>query len=725
MAEDIIYDVEEPEDDETGDGSVVDGSTGGGVTGGGVTGGGSTGSGTSESEIPYTVPGMSYVPLISGGKKDNSTWLSEQGVDFDKEYAEGKAALDYDYMTSMATYGQRAEELYQMGLSGSGVSDIYQLGAFSEHIQAQNDLRLAIIDKKKQYSKLYNDYSNEWDRNYKTDYGNAYNTGLSMYTGQNIDAVSQQLTSQGYDASIVEQVVSSLSAIDPATLPTVKAFNTEVNKAYAAGYELYRAAKKADGTVENNADEVYNKLLAAGYSAEAAAKAKEMLLDIPESDWANLPTVKAQQDQDKADITAAVSMWGANYTSKDEQKIRDFYKEDWSEEKINTLIDKLNSFAAVVAPSEEDIAAIIKDGAQKLAAITDENGNVIYDGSESSKTVLRQLMDNAEYAAYAPYIDEIIAKMDENKGELASSMVDSDINKETGTVTTDELGESLGAVEDAYGKDSPAYIEEQGRVSKKTLETLNWALEADDDGTPKRLGNSEVGELLGFDPEDWESKDAEEQEDAIMQYAGELRQSGQLTADDYNRFIDKIVGNEIKDIIKTDKGDAPATGLTSAGLVVSKLLSYKDNGYLTDDEYNYYVRRVVNKMGFNMNSKGEINWYKSVDGAEASLVLGNAWSLPLVKDKTVIQTLEDKFKESNVNIYCNVETGESFFTSEHSLYLMSHEGKIYARSFNKESSGLGSWFEVDANNLLVWGDNVWNTDAMKHGIYELVACVLE
>ena len=208
----------EPNAPESGD-VVPDGTTVGGVTSGTTVGGVTSGT----TGIGSTAQPIVGVPSWSGAMGSYDEWMAEQGYDPDGDYDNAKAALEYDYETSMATYGRKAEELWQMGLSNSGLSDIYQLGAYSSYIQAQNDLANKRIQAKKQYKQEYNALFKENEAAFKTDSANAYNLGLSIYDGTNADFVRQQLTNQGYDASVIDQVMSSLSSLDAATLPMVKA----------------------------------------------------------------------------------------------------------------------------------------------------------------------------------------------------------------------------------------------------------------------------------------------------------------------------------------------------------------------------------------------------------------------------------------------------------------------------------------------------------------------
>jgi hypothetical protein len=206
------------------------------------------------SGVTSDLTGSTAQPILSvpGYKSDMGTydeWMAKNGYDPDRDYDEKKAALEYDYETRMATYGRRAEELSQMGLSNSGLSDIYQLGAFNSYLQQQNQIANERIAARKKYKQEYNALYQQNQDALKLDNANAYNLGLSLYDGENIDFVRQQLTQQGYDASVVEQAVQSLAALDVNTLPVVKeqlaANEADINEAAAKLAESYTAENEA------------------------------------------------------------------------------------------------------------------------------------------------------------------------------------------------------------------------------------------------------------------------------------------------------------------------------------------------------------------------------------------------------------------------------------------------------------------------------------------------
>lgn len=194
---------------------------------------------------PTTAQGLSTVPSISGAMKTEEEWMTEGGYDPDNDYINAKNQLEYDYMQSSANYGSTAEQLAQMGLTGSGVSDVFQLGAYQSYIQGQNDLYKAWVKQKNELRQQYKQYTDTYEANAKADTANAYNFGLNMYNGANADEVRRQLTAQGYDASIVDTAVANLEALDKNSLPTVKAAEEEKGRLYETAYAMMEEGSTA------------------------------------------------------------------------------------------------------------------------------------------------------------------------------------------------------------------------------------------------------------------------------------------------------------------------------------------------------------------------------------------------------------------------------------------------------------------------------------------------
>lgn len=114
-------------------------------------------------KTPAVTNASTTLPTSNGGKLSYEQWMKDNNYDPETNYKQAKADLEYQYQTYLSNYGARAEELYQMGLAGSGISDIYGANAYSAYLAAANDLALAKIAQENEYRRLYKNYSTEYD----------------------------------------------------------------------------------------------------------------------------------------------------------------------------------------------------------------------------------------------------------------------------------------------------------------------------------------------------------------------------------------------------------------------------------------------------------------------------------------------------------------------------------------------------------------------------------
>ena len=384
--------------------------------------------------------------------KDEATFISELGVDLDKQYEEGKAALEYDYMVSQSNFGEKAERLAQMGLSGSGVSDIYNLAAFNSYVKAQNDLKYSIIEAKKQQKQQYNQYKAEWEAGYKTDSANAYNQALNAYDGTNGDSVRAQLAAIGYSQEVIDGVMQSLNAIDVKMLPTVKAFNSEVQQAYSAGYNLYKG---------DNTEEVYNQLVAQGYSAEAAAKAIEQLKGITNTD--SLPANKSFQNS----VDQAYSTGYEIYNGKNANEV------------YNKLVAMGYSSDVALAAKEKLLSITDTDSLPANKARASEKGKFMivainsYNGNNAGE--VKQIL--AQSGCDADMIEEIMSEITDSEFDLSESSayqkLQADKQAEADALEETETNAIISAAADWIDK----YVKRE--VTKEAItefyKTVNWS----------------------------------------------------------------------------------------------------------------------------------------------------------------------------------------------------------------------------------------------------------
>ncbi len=292
-----------------------------------------------------SAPSIQGVPLTNGVAPDFNTWMSENGYDPDGDFAKAKSDLEYSFIQNNSRYGENAERLAQMGLSGAGVSDIYQLGAFNSYMSAQNDLAARRIDQNKAYRKEFNAVADTYQKNRATDKANAHNLGLQYYDTKNGEYVRQILTNQGYSSDIIDEVMNTLSTYDEASLPMIKqmaaddaayekyvneynaSLQVDISNAYNYGLQYYNG---------NNEDQVAQWLSSMGYMDSVVNSAIEMLGRI---DVSELPTVKQK--------------------ATNRNKINDTIYNEWdgTEEGKTAVINKL--LAAEF--SEEDINAVFEE----------------------------------------------------------------------------------------------------------------------------------------------------------------------------------------------------------------------------------------------------------------------------------------------------------------------------------------------------------------------------
>lgn len=201
---------------------------------------------TDTTVTPTTVP---TTDAYSGGiswddyKKNNGVleekdWYAAQGLDPDADYQNTVNALNYAYQTSMATYGENAENLYQMGLQNSGVSDIFQANAFSSYLANMNNAANARIAANKQNKALYGAYVAQKQGDYNT-----YVQNWQTTVNDAVTAIKQSgvLTSENTDEEIraaleaygVTNVSNELVAQVKTKLKNIEDLEGSVNKNFA------------------------------------------------------------------------------------------------------------------------------------------------------------------------------------------------------------------------------------------------------------------------------------------------------------------------------------------------------------------------------------------------------------------------------------------------------------------------------------------------------------
>lgn len=434
------------------DGGASGGKTESGETGN-ATGGVSNSAGSGSSAGAVTAP-------AAGGKLSYDNWMKDYGYDPETDYNQAKNDLEYQYMTYLNNYGARAEELYQMGLSGSGISDLYGVNAYSAYLAASNDLALARIEQENEYRRMYKAYSDEFD-------------------------AAEQL--------------------------------------------------------------------------------------------------KTETEKSEAGTIAANLVSQLNYSPEKAQSFRDYYKtQGKSDEWIDSVIESADALYNLNQSinNTSNTEQIINDAATAFAY---QDGKYVYDGSETYKTYIRQMLNTSDYSMYAPYADEIIAKMDENLKANQDDMIEGTTNKLNATADTSPesiVSENLLSDYKSYslqlseGKITPDQFEEYAEsLSGAALKAVQWAFSEDQ----RDFENLDKAyNLTGYTAEEWSELSAEEKGEAVMLAAGELYVKGVLKEKDYGEIFNDWYAQEID-----NAGD-----INNFADIVVTLQEYKEKGYISQQKYD-------------------------------------------------------------------------------------------------------------------------------------------
>lgn len=679
----------------------------------------------------YVWKSLNTVP--DSGKLDYDAWRAEYGIDTDAEFNAAKAQLEYEMATWRENYGANAERLAQMGLSNSGVVDIYGTGVIQAYAQSMNDLFLAKIDAENAQLDRYKAYSDEYENKKaqataakNTAINEAYAYGLGLYNGDNLEAVSTMIANAGYAPDEVEAAVARLQAVDPSMLPALQkeqaAHTSNVKAAYDYGFKLY------DGENLQAVQSVLENL----YGAEAAAEAIAKLQAV---DSSMLPAIQNKQATDQANILAAFNSLAANYKPEQADGLMALYGPNgmgWSEESVNSLITMLNGYAETVSvggeehelgkqlylsaienysaetkdmyiqqwktlygeekaaeiewaigkldefaaarsateeaskPSEEQI---INDAASRLLlnVFTDEEGNVIYSGSQTQKNHIRQLMALSEYKDLAPYVDQIIAQMDADyasRKSAAAADTASNIEKvDTKDITFDVISQTLDAAALQFGADSEEYKAVFNKTSAKMLDAYTGAITNIDDFDA-------AYNLIGVSAEDWDDMEDDDKLSKIIDSAGDARKDGLISSDDFMSLLKTYVSDEM-----TKNNDL--YGFSNVAVVLAK---YNKEGVITLNEYSHLTQTIIDRINFESIafSKAHGRTYVTLETAKQGGVLFEAEPLRN-------QPSDDIEKYSSVTIGT-----DKLYLYENDIYLNSGESwhKLdYSELSNTDSKG--------------------------------------
>lgn len=375
------------------------------ATGGTVSGdaGGTVSEATGGTTIA-TAPQIEYIAQATTPRQTFEEWMSAGGYDPDGDFAKAKSDLEYNYMQNMSRFGENAERLAQMGLSGSGVSDIYQLGAYNSYLQSQNDLAARRIEQMREYRNQYSQYEQGWQSGYDTDVATAHNLGLQYYDGTNGEYVSQILKNQGFSQDVINKTLTTLGTYDVNALPTIKqraadeAAKTEAfNNAVSEGYAFVLDSGMYNGS---NVSEVEQRLKNLNYTPEQAAEIVRRL----EADESLSTDIKNEV------VNEYYAAYAQDYTPETEARIRAELSGTRGEAYVDDIIAKLeanyNATPEDQRPGYVDIKQVMALG---RSALVEDDKLIDYNGSAEHKKAIKYAL---EAAGYGEYVDQILEDFD-------------------------------------------------------------------------------------------------------------------------------------------------------------------------------------------------------------------------------------------------------------------------------------------------------------------------
>ena len=594
-----------------------------------------------------TAPQIEYIAQATTPKQTFKEWMSAGGYDPDKEYADAKNNLEYEYMQANSKYGENAERLAQMGLSSSGVSDIFQLGAFNSYLQNENDLAARRIEQMREYRNRYSQYEQGWQSGYDTDVATAHNLGLQYYDGTNGEYVSQILKNQGFSQDVINKTLTTLGTYDVNALPTIKqriadeAAKTEANnKAITEGYAWALDNGAWNG---NNAEELTQRLINLDYTEEQAAEIIKRL----ENDG-------SAEEIKNSVINEAYASYVEAYTPDTAERIRNELKGTRAEPYIKDIITKLHENYQLT-PENQRPGYVDMNQIRAVAekALIDSAGTIHnYDGSAEQKRLIKLALDSA---GLGDYYEEIIGEYDD---KLVSGLSVDKNGEFNGDITSVSLEGVFNAYKNASADDRERYRANAEAAVTKAL---------DDETTLANAYN-----LVGIDRATWNGMSNWERQNSVINAVGEYAKSGLFDKNTFTQLASEFIntnfeqddfvayayttgynarGVKIDDAwLKENKDNyadiyADSRGDHKVSSDIAKLInSWVSAGYI-DDPYKINKLEIYNKI-FGHTEAGKTGSAEmSTEGERGTLTVtlnGNTKDLPgeAVRDESVIELVK-------------------------------------------------------------------------------------
>ena len=400
------------------------------------------------------------------GEMDEAGYYAKYDLDPERDYLNTVNTLNYEYQTSMATYGENAGKMYQMGLQNSGVSDIFQANAFSSYLGNMNQAAANRITARKRNKAAFEDYvagiNKEfaaYEQNWKNDRTNTENTAFTAaaqaFNGYNLEEVRQLLIASNYDQGIIDNVMNRIGTLDPGSLKNATAREiagkilevipnftgsdadiesvnalfggavpTEaLNSAISMARTLYEnSPEAADATVNSWIDTLYGSFT--GNEVDFDDWKNSQLKDVPEELQNKI--IEGIRHEFDGRVGEIYSDLVERYTPENEASLKEHYKNlgynDYEISEAMRMIKNVynNDPGAQAATTEKNVAAIISTFGENAADFDPSNY-----GNDKQTFIDEMIKDgtyNAEEAGQA--WEQMNGQFLNNAAAIAASVTD-------------------------------------------------------------------------------------------------------------------------------------------------------------------------------------------------------------------------------------------------------------------------------------------------------------
>ena len=504
-------------------------------------------------------------------------WQSTYSVDPVQEYKYAQAQLDYEFKTWMSDYGARAEQLYQMGLSNSGISDIYGANAYSAYIQSSMELKREQIKLEQENKKNYQMYLDEKKSAANTRIGTAYAAYEGSYTPEGSQGIYNSLIGQGMSASEAAEVIRRLDA-HYNTMPENSRPDTIANEANVNNALNWLNTNYTYGMTDNELQTMLSATYDANVVADALAK------------FAPFKAVFDRMANDEAAKSAFSDMLElVNAGDTDMESLKQKAKGlGHSDEAIAKAAENIMPFLTeaqnTVNPAIQEAYLSYAPNYTKSMADTIRTNLDNLGWSDEDINTLIGMLNNVVDASEKNALEEIVKDYGTASTNGSWLIHDSTASKEKYTAT-------LVQYKEQYGVHSKEY---QTVLAAASASIKDYILNATDD---ERM-LEQAGIWLGVD---FAELDIADRISAMLNGAGELHRDGYMTDKDYGIIINEWLENQIA-IVKTEEKNAPVTELAGK---LKQLQDYKKAGYMNYPLYAELVTPIIDEIKTNGLSNAE------------------------------------------------------------------------------------------------------------------------